>query len=224
MNYNYTACCWFPTTRNILYFHHSSDKSGLKVTECTVQSAEYWCSYGTFYKFTVQHEWFWIKCIWGNRWDLFLTPIFTFLFTVSHYSLFYQFKLRCLPMMPLKLTAPIITSNDPMTLSHDQGRSLDLIYSPWQLREPFLLWVVETDAATNQFDLLCLRACIWLQCLLMLRSNVQLHTVKGTEFMKLFLLIWLVPLYCKWFIRIVWKHKMESSIQVPIWWNYSIIV
>ena len=29
------------------YFHHSSDKSGLKVTDCTVQSAEYWCSYGT---------------------------------------------------------------------------------------------------------------------------------------------------------------------------------
>ena len=30
-----------------LYFHHSSDKSGLKVTDCTVQSAEYWCFYGT---------------------------------------------------------------------------------------------------------------------------------------------------------------------------------
>ena len=29
------------------YFHHSSDKSGLKVTNCTVQSAEYWCFYGT---------------------------------------------------------------------------------------------------------------------------------------------------------------------------------
>ena len=29
------------------YFHHSSDKSGLKVTDRTVQSAEYWCSYGT---------------------------------------------------------------------------------------------------------------------------------------------------------------------------------
>ena len=26
------------------YFHQSSDKSGLKVTDCTVQSAEYWCS------------------------------------------------------------------------------------------------------------------------------------------------------------------------------------
>ena len=39
MNYNYNACCWFPTS--------SSDKSGLKVTDCTVQSAEYWCFYGT---------------------------------------------------------------------------------------------------------------------------------------------------------------------------------
>ena len=30
-----------------LYFHHSSDKlSDLKVTDCTVQSAEYWCFYG----------------------------------------------------------------------------------------------------------------------------------------------------------------------------------
>ena len=32
----------------LLYFHHSSDKSAMKVTDCTVQSAiEYWCSYGT---------------------------------------------------------------------------------------------------------------------------------------------------------------------------------
>ena len=31
------------------YFHHSSDKSGLKVTDRTVQSAEYWCFYGTLY-------------------------------------------------------------------------------------------------------------------------------------------------------------------------------
>ena len=29
------------------YFHHSSDKSGLKVADCTVQSAEYRCFYGT---------------------------------------------------------------------------------------------------------------------------------------------------------------------------------
>ena len=32
MNYNYTACCWFPTSSNIL-IHHSSDKSGLKVAD-----------------------------------------------------------------------------------------------------------------------------------------------------------------------------------------------
>ena len=32
------------------YFHHSSDKSGLKVTDCTVQSAEYWCFYGTLFQ------------------------------------------------------------------------------------------------------------------------------------------------------------------------------
>ena len=38
------------------YFHHSSDKSGLKVTDCTAQSAEYWCSYGTIK--TVAITWF----------------------------------------------------------------------------------------------------------------------------------------------------------------------
>ena len=31
------------------YFHHSSDKSGLKVADCTVQSAKYWCFYGTIH-------------------------------------------------------------------------------------------------------------------------------------------------------------------------------
>ena len=29
------------------YFHHSSVKSGLKVADCAVQSAVYWCFYGT---------------------------------------------------------------------------------------------------------------------------------------------------------------------------------
>ena len=28
-------------------FHHNSDKSGIKVADCTVESAEYWCLYGT---------------------------------------------------------------------------------------------------------------------------------------------------------------------------------
>ena len=37
----------FPHPAIFKYFHHSSDKSGLKVTDCTVQSAEYWCFYGT---------------------------------------------------------------------------------------------------------------------------------------------------------------------------------
>ena len=36
MNYNYSACCWFPTSSNILILPcQSSDKSGLKVTDCT---------------------------------------------------------------------------------------------------------------------------------------------------------------------------------------------
>ena len=34
-------------TYTYMYFHHSSDKSALKVTDCTVQSAKYWCFYGT---------------------------------------------------------------------------------------------------------------------------------------------------------------------------------
>ena len=48
MNYNYTACCWFPTSINILILPSQSNKSALKVTDCTVQSAEYWCFYGTW--------------------------------------------------------------------------------------------------------------------------------------------------------------------------------
>ena len=41
------ACTKCEIGRENLYFHHSSDKSGLKVTDCTVQSAKYWCFYGT---------------------------------------------------------------------------------------------------------------------------------------------------------------------------------
>ena len=61
MNYNYTACYWFPTSSNILIHpDHSSDKSGLNVTDCTVQSAEYWCSLvraycTTWEDYTFQH-------------------------------------------------------------------------------------------------------------------------------------------------------------------------
>ena len=47
MNYNYTACCRLPTSSNILKLPSQFWKPGLKVTDCTVQSAEYWCSYGT---------------------------------------------------------------------------------------------------------------------------------------------------------------------------------
>ena len=36
-----------PYIQQYCNIHHSSDKSGLKVTDCTVQSAEYWCFYGT---------------------------------------------------------------------------------------------------------------------------------------------------------------------------------
>ena len=47
MNYNYTACCWFPTSSNILILPSQFWQSSLKVADCTVQSAEYWCFYGT---------------------------------------------------------------------------------------------------------------------------------------------------------------------------------
>ena len=47
MNYNYTAWCWFPTPSNILIHPSQFWQTGLKVTDFTVQSAEYWCSYGT---------------------------------------------------------------------------------------------------------------------------------------------------------------------------------
>ena len=47
MNYNYTACCWFPTSSNILTLPSQIWQIRLKVADCTVQSAEYWCIYGT---------------------------------------------------------------------------------------------------------------------------------------------------------------------------------
>ena len=50
INYNYTACCWFPTSSNILILPSQSDQSGLKVADCTVQSAIYWCFYGKCYQ------------------------------------------------------------------------------------------------------------------------------------------------------------------------------
>ena len=44
----YTACCWFSTSSNI--FNASITvltNQGVEVTDCTVQSVEYWCFYGT---------------------------------------------------------------------------------------------------------------------------------------------------------------------------------
>ena len=45
---NDTVCCWPITSSNIFTFDHKfSAKGGLEVFDCTVQSAEYWCPYGT---------------------------------------------------------------------------------------------------------------------------------------------------------------------------------
>ena len=46
MNYNYTACCWFPTSSNIS-IHQSQFWQIRFESDFTVPSAEYWCSYGT---------------------------------------------------------------------------------------------------------------------------------------------------------------------------------
>ena len=53
-----------------MYFHHSSDKSGLKVADCTVQSAEYWCFYGTCRESTLsvtQVDFLHFHCYWFFR-------------------------------------------------------------------------------------------------------------------------------------------------------------
>ena len=46
MNYNYAACCWFPTSNNILIL--SSQFWQIRFESCWLhrQSAEYWCFYG----------------------------------------------------------------------------------------------------------------------------------------------------------------------------------
>ena len=52
MNYDYTACCWFFTWIQ-QYFNTSIivlTNQVLKVADCTVQSAEYWCFYCTALK------------------------------------------------------------------------------------------------------------------------------------------------------------------------------
>ena len=95
MNYNYTACCWFPTS-NIMYFHHSSDKSALKVTDCTVQSAEY-CAFTVHCMLLVSYiqQYFYtsITVLTDQLWKL-LIALFkvpnTGVFTVyQHYLLLY---------------------------------------------------------------------------------------------------------------------------------------
>ena len=48
MNHNYTACCWFPTSSNILNTSITVLTNQVwKLPDCTDQSAEYWCFYGT---------------------------------------------------------------------------------------------------------------------------------------------------------------------------------
>ena len=47
MNCNYTACCWFPTSSNILILPSQFWQFRFEVAGYTVQSAEYWCFYGT---------------------------------------------------------------------------------------------------------------------------------------------------------------------------------
>ena len=48
------------------YLNHNSDKSGLKVADCTVQSAKYWCFYGTVWKSSSQ-EIRAFKDVWGKN-------------------------------------------------------------------------------------------------------------------------------------------------------------
>ena len=49
MNYNYTACCWFPTSSNILKLPSQFWQIRFESywLHCSAQSAEYWCFYGT---------------------------------------------------------------------------------------------------------------------------------------------------------------------------------
>ena len=44
---NNAVCCWPTTSSNISIVNHNSFQGGLKVIDCTVFSAEYWCPNGT---------------------------------------------------------------------------------------------------------------------------------------------------------------------------------
>ena len=46
MNYNYTACCWPPTSSNILILSSQFWQNQLWKLLIALRSAEYWCSYG----------------------------------------------------------------------------------------------------------------------------------------------------------------------------------
>ena len=46
MIWNYNVCCWPTSLGKILIVDYDSVR-GLKVTYCIVQSAKYWCPYGT---------------------------------------------------------------------------------------------------------------------------------------------------------------------------------
>ena len=49
---NDTVCCWPITSSNVFIFDHNYSVEGglkLKVIDCIVQSAEYWCLYGNFH-------------------------------------------------------------------------------------------------------------------------------------------------------------------------------
>ena len=51
INYNYTACCWFPTSSNILilpsqFWQIMFESCWLHCSKCWIQM--YWCFYGTF--------------------------------------------------------------------------------------------------------------------------------------------------------------------------------
>ena len=58
MNYNYTACCWFPTSSNILILPSQFWQIRFESYwfDCTVQSAEYWCFYGTPYSLRARQK------------------------------------------------------------------------------------------------------------------------------------------------------------------------
>ena len=67
MNYNYTACCWFPTSSNILTLLSQFWQIRFwKLLIALFKSAEYWCFYGTM-KIQAKTRFWYLK-------DIFLPP------------------------------------------------------------------------------------------------------------------------------------------------------